>query len=90
MARKPRKGLATVAAAARLKEGQGAQPVAGGASEEMTTTSINITPSALDVLKAVAFKRSKEEGGRMSVSDVIRTLVEDNIDSLTKEAGPFL
>ena len=90
MARKPPRRSLDVAAAARLKGRGGPSEVTGGDSEPLTTTSINITPSALKVLKAVAFKRSREEGGRMSVSDVIRTLVDDNLDALKEEAGPFL
>ena len=58
--------------------------------EEMLTTAIYIPKRTHELIEAVAFKRRKERGGRMSISGVIVDLVEENRKQLTKEAGPHL
>ncbi len=40
-------------------------------------------------LRAVAFKRAQERGGRPSVSALLVELAERHRDELTAEAGPF-
>ena len=89
MAKKPRKGLDTIAAAARMKEA-GAPEVVGTVPIETITTSFHIPKTTHDLLRSVAFKRAKESGGRASVSAVLTEMVEANRKALEKEAGPFL
>ena len=89
MARKPRKGLDTIAAAARMKEA-GAAKVVGTVPIETLTTAIHIPRTTHELLRSVAFKRAKESRGRASVSAVITQLVEANRKALEKDAGPFL
>ncbi len=89
MAKKPRRGLDTIAAAARMKEG-GAAGVVVTAPTETLTTAIHIPKTTHELLRSVAFRRAKESGGRASVSAVLTQLVEANRAALEKEAGPFL
>ena len=88
MARKPRKGLDTIATAARMKEAGGAAAVSE--TTETLTTAIHIPKTTHELLRSVAFRRAKKSGGRASVSAVITQLVEANRAALEKEAGPFL
>ncbi len=77
-------------AAARAK-GKAAKkaPTAPDASEKLTTA-IVIPRSTWRLLRAVAFKRAQEQGGRPSVSALVMELVERHRKELEKEAGPFL
>ena len=52
---------------------------------EMQTTAIHISKSDWNLLRQVSFKRAQESGGRASVSDVIRTLIETHRDELERE-----
>ena len=42
------------------------------------------------LLRAVAFRRAQEGGGRPSVSALLVEIVEERREELVKEAGPFL
>ncbi len=77
-------------AAARAK-GKAAKkaPTAPDAGETLTTA-IVIPRSTWRLLRAVAFKRAQEQGGRPSVSALGLELVERHQKELEKEAGPFL
>ena len=52
---------------------------------EMQTTAIHISKSDWNLLRQVSFKRAQESGGRASVSDVIRTLIETHRGDLERE-----
>lgn len=55
------------------------------ASPETITTAIHIPKQAWSLLRAVAFHRAQEHGGRASVSKVIADLVERHRIELEKE-----
>jgi predicted CopG family antitoxin len=62
------------------------EPVYGPAShEEMQTTAIHITKHDWVLLRQVSFKRAQDSGGRASVSEVIRALIEANRNELERE-----
>ncbi len=54
------------------------------------TTGINLPADVHSLLRAVAFKRAKEQGGRASVSAVLVELVRQNEKQLQREAGRYL
>ena len=53
----------------------------------MKTTAINIPTTTWTLLRAVAFARAQETGGRPSVSALITELAEQHRAELEKEAG---
>ncbi len=79
-----RKGLASgaleIAAAAKAGEEGG----------ELITTALVIGADMHKILQAVAFKRSRSEGGRPSASKVVRGILESHRKELEKEAGKYL
>jgi hypothetical protein len=77
-------------AAARAK-GKAAKktPTAPDAGETLTIA-IGVPRSTLRLLRAVAFKRAQEQGGRPSVSALVAEIVERHRKELEKEAGAFL
>lgn len=56
-----------------------------GAHIEMQTTAIHITKDMWILLREVAFRRAQASGGRASVSELIRSLVEGQRAELKKE-----
>ena len=56
---------------------------------ELITSALVIGTDMHKILQAVAFKRSREEGGRPSVSKVVRLILESHRAELEKEAGKF-
>ncbi len=54
------------------------------------TTGINLPTDVHALLRAIAFKRAKEQGGRASVSAVLVELVRQNEKQLRREAGRYL
>ncbi len=80
----PRKAAAKAKGKAAKKT-----PMAPDAGETLTTA-IVIPRSTWRLLRAVAFKRAQERGGRPSVSALVLELVERHQKELEKEAGPFL
>ncbi len=80
----PRKGATK---AKRKTAGQA--PTAPDAGETLTTA-IVIPRSTWRLLRAVAFKRAQEQGGRPSVSALVLELVDRHRKELEKEAGPYL
>lgn len=54
------------------------------------TTGINLPADVHALLRAVALKRAKEQGGRASVSAVLVELVRQNEKQLRREAGRYL
>ena len=54
---------------------------------ELTTTAIYISKGDLTLLRRVAVERASKHGGRLSVSDVIRELVERHRKELEAEAS---
>ncbi len=79
-----RKGSGVVGAAARAKE-RAPEASAGG-----VTTAVVLERDQLAVLQAVAYARKRREGGRPSVSSIIRDLVNAHMKELKNEAGPYL
>jgi len=59
-------------------------------SERSASTAITISPEDWRLLRAVAFGRAQEGGGRASVSGVIAELIDQARAKLRAEAGPFL
>ena len=80
-----RKALDTVDVAARAKVG-GADVVA----VVTITTGLNLPKDLHALLKAVALKRAKEQGGHSSVSGIIVGLCRQHQGELEKEAGRYL
>jgi len=58
---------------------------APGANDEKVTTAVNIGKDTWQLLREVAFRRAQLNGGRASVSELLRTLVESHRDELEKE-----
>lgn len=56
-------------------------------AEKMQTTAIVVPKSMWSLLREVAFRRAQSSGGRASVSDVLRNLVESHRAELEKEIG---
>jgi len=54
---------------------------------EMRTTAIVIPKDMWNLLRQVAFHRAQTSGGRASVSEVLRTLVEKHRTELKRELG---
>ena len=74
-----------------LKQAQKAKRgVEAVADAETTTSGFNMPRDLLALLRAVALKRAKEQGGRPSVSAILCDLVEEKRADLEKEAGPWM
>ncbi len=82
-----RKALDTVAVAARAKVG--ADDVAS-VDEHTVTAGVNMPKDLHALLRAVALKRAKEQGGRPSVSAIFVELCRQHQGELEKEAGRYL
>ena len=82
-----RKSLDTLGVAAKAKTRAADET---GAGDDMLTTAIHIPRSTWKLLRAVAFKRANDAGGRASVSALLVELAERHRDELEKEAGPLL
>jgi len=52
----------------------------------MQTTAIVIPKDIWNLLREVAFRRAQSSGGRASVSEVLRSLIETHRTELEKEA----
>lgn len=52
---------------------------------QMQTTAIHIRKEDWILLRSVAFRRAQETGGRASVSEVVRALIEAHRSELEKE-----
>jgi hypothetical protein len=52
---------------------------------EMQTTAIHIRKEDWNLLRSVAFRRAQATGGRVSVSEVVRALIEAHRSELEKE-----
>ncbi len=82
-----RKALDTVDVAARARVGAADTPVEG----DTVTTGLNLPRDLHALLRAVALKRAKEQGGaRPSVSGIIVGLCRQHQGELEKEAGRYL
>ncbi len=81
-----RKALSTVDVAARARVGAAEAQV----EEDTTTTGLNLPRDLHALLKAVALKRAKEQGGHPSVSGIIVGLCRQHQGELEKEAGRYL
>ncbi len=81
-----RKALSTVDVAARAKVGDIEFP----GDENTITTGVNMPKDLHALLKAVALKRAKEQGGRPSVSAIFVELCRRHQGELEKEAGRYL
>ena len=57
---------------------------------EMTTTAIHFPVDQLNLLRAVAFARSRKRGGRASVSALLSEIVTRHEVELMREAGRYL
>ena len=81
-----RKALDTVAVAARAKVGGDEAQI----EADTITTGLNLPKDLHALLKAVALKRAKEQGGHPSVSGIIVGLCRQHQGELEKEAGKYL
>jgi hypothetical protein len=63
------------------------EPEASAGESEMQTTAIHIRKEDWNLLRSVSFHRAKASGGRASVSEVVRTLIEAHRSELEKEVG---
>jgi hypothetical protein len=64
------------------------KPPSSGTTEdnaEMQTTAIVVPRNMWNLLREVAFRRAQSSGGRASVSEVLRNLVESHRAELEKE-----
>ena len=52
---------------------------------EMQTTAIHITKQDWNLLRSVAYHRAENTGGRASVSEVVRALIEASRNELERE-----
>ena len=77
-----------VAAGAKGKTAQKATTAPD--TDDMLTTAIHIPRATHLLLRAVAFRRAQEGGGRPSVSALLVEIVEERREELVKEAGPYL
>jgi hypothetical protein len=64
-------------------------PAASTPSERSASTAITISPEDWKLLRAVAFSRAQEGGGRASVSALIGELIDQARAKLKTEAGRF-
>ena len=62
----------------------------GASSGRDAATSITLSAAHKRLLNAVAYARSLATGKKVGISEIYAELVEGNIESLTKEAGPYL
>ena len=51
----------------------------------MQTTAIHITKHDWNLLRSVAYRRAENTGGRASVSEVVRALIEASRNELERE-----
>jgi hypothetical protein len=90
---KKRVGLTSAVAAGAAARGEAKKTStrsrAPAASERSASTAITISPEDWKLLRAVAFNRAQEGGGRASVSAVIGELIDQARAKLEAEAGPF-
>jgi predicted CopG family antitoxin len=56
--------------------------------EQMQTTAVHLTRDMWELLRKVAFHRAQISGGRASVSEVVRRLIEGSRRDLEKEINP--
>jgi hypothetical protein len=66
------------------------KPPSSGTTEdnaEMQTTAIVVPRNMWNLLREVAFRRAQSSGGRASVSEVLRNLVESHRAELEEEVG---
>jgi hypothetical protein len=63
---------------------------APAAEQNSVVAGISLPPDQWKLIRAVAFRRAKEGGGRASASKVISDLIEANRKDLEREAGRFL
>jgi hypothetical protein len=85
-----RKGLDALDVAARAKGETAQRTTTAPDADDTLTTAIHIPRSTWKLLRAVAFRRAQERGGRPSVSALLVELAEERRKELEKEAGPFL
>ena len=57
-------------------------------NQKMQTTSLHLPADLIYLLRIIAVRRATRSGGRPSVSDVVREILEDNRDQLEVEASP--
>jgi hypothetical protein len=57
--------------------------------DTMVTTAIHIRKDTWNLLREVAFRRAQANGGRTSVSELVRTLVEARRAELESELRKF-
>ncbi len=81
-----------IAAQAKAKVGKATPAAAAQAASDTDTitTAIHIPIKTWRLMRAVAFKRAQEHGGRASVSALIAELAERHRKELEEEAGQFL
>jgi hypothetical protein len=60
-------------------------PIAEESQSGMITTAIHIPKTAWNLLRAVAFRRAQDRGGRASVSKLLTELVEERREQLEQE-----
>ena len=65
-------------------------PTKGATDDQKSTAAVNLAASDWALLKAVAFARAKQHGGRPSVSKLLSDLISANRQSFLKEAGKYL
>jgi hypothetical protein len=53
--------------------------------KDMLTTAIHLRRDTWELLREVAFRRAQMSGGRTSVSELVRTLVESHREELERE-----
>ncbi len=85
-----RKSLDTLGVAAQAKGKAAKESAPDPGAGDMMTTAIHIPRSTWKLLRAVAFKRALDRGGRSSVSALLVELAERHRNELEKEAGPYL
>jgi hypothetical protein len=65
-------------------------PKKAPAEQNTVIAGISLPADQWELIRAVAYRRAKEGGGRASASRVISSLIEANRKSLEREAGRFL
>ncbi len=85
-----RRSLDTLGVAAQAKGKITKESAPDPDAGDMLTTAIHIPRSTWKLLRAVAFKRALDRGGRSSVSALLVELTEQRRKELEKEAGPYL
>ena len=82
-------GAAARGGATRKPATRSRAPAASTPAERSASTAITISPEDWKLLRAVAFNRAQEGGGRASVSAVIGELIDQARAKLEAEAGRF-